>query len=388
MTPALIIGAGIAGPVAAMALQRAHIKSVVYEAGGPATGDGGPYVTVAANGLDALSAIGVDGLVAAGGFVTRSTAFFRASGQHLGTIGMGSDSVTIRRARLQRLLQEEASSRGVPFEFGRRLAGAAIAPGGAEAWFHDRSFETGGMLIGCDGVHSEVRQVIDREARPPRNLGLLNFRGYTPSIEAGTPGRWQMIFGRRAFFSYAVDPTGGTAWFATVAAAPVVEHHGVTSNEDWMRILIDHFHGDAGPAIPLIAAGTLELTASPTDDLPHVRQWHRGALIVIGDAAHAAAPASGQGVSLAIEDGVLLAKYLRQLPTAPAFAAFAQARRRRVERIVAQGARASRYRVPAPAGRIIRDLTLPLMFRYLVTERSFAWMHNHRVEWHQPVVNA
>ena len=164
-TQALIIGAGIAGPVAAMALQRADIKSVVYEAGAPEESDAGPYLTIAPNGLDALAAIGVDGLIAAGGFITRATALFSGSGRHVGTIRMARDGITIRRARLQRLLQEEASSRGIPFEFGKRMAGAAIAPHGAEAWFRDRSYATGEMLIGCDGAHSVVRRIID-PARP------------------------------------------------------------------------------------------------------------------------------------------------------------------------------------------------------------------------------
>ena len=74
---ALIIGAGIGGPVAAMALKQADISSVIYEAGEPATGDAGPHLTVASNGLDALAAIGIDGLVAAGGFATRATASSR-----------------------------------------------------------------------------------------------------------------------------------------------------------------------------------------------------------------------------------------------------------------------------------------------------------------------
>ena len=385
-TQALIIGAGIAGPVAAMALQRADIKSVVYEAGGPEESDAGPYLTIAPNGLEALAAIGVEGLVATGGFVTRATALFSGSGRHIGTIRMAGDGITIRRARLQRLLQQEASSRGIPFEFGKRMAGAAIAPHGVEAWFRDRSHATGEMLIGCDGAHSVIRRIIDRHAPDPRELDLLSFCGYTREISAGTPGQWQVILGRRACFGYAVDPSGGTAWVANVRPlGPFAERHCTTPDEDWQQMLIDQFRGDAGPAASLIADGTLESAAEAALDLPHVPHWHRGSLIVIGDAAHAAAPASGQGASLAIEDGVLLAKYLRQLPTAPAFAAFERARRGRVERIVANGARASRRRLPGPLGRVVRTITPPFLFR---SERSLAWMQNHRVDWHQPIVNA
>jgi FAD-dependent urate hydroxylase len=385
-TQTLIIGAGIAGTVAAMALERADIKSIVYEAGGPETGDAGPYVTVAPNGLDALAAIGVDGLVTAGGFLTHTTALFSASGRQVGAIRAGRDSVTIRRGRLLRLLQEAAGHRGIRFEFGKRLAGAAIAQRGVEAWFRDKTHTTGEMLVGCDGAHSLVRRIIDRISPELRDLNQLNFCGHTPLINAGIPGQWQLIFGRHAFFGYAVDPSGGTAWFANVRSeGPFAERHCTTPNADWRRMLIDLFRADEGRAAALIAAGTLDVAADAALDLPHLPHWHTGPFIVLGDAAHAMAHASGQGASLAIEDGVLLAKYLRQLPNAPAFAAFERARRRRVERIVAHGARASRRRVPGALGRVVRNLTPPFVCR---AERSLVLPSDHQVDWHQPVVNA
>lgn len=59
-------------------------------------------------------------------------------------------------------------------------------------------------------------------------------------------------------------------------------------------------------------------------------------MVVIGDAAHASSPTSGQGASMAAEDGVILAKALRDLPSIPeALDAYEQLRRGRVEKIVA-----------------------------------------------------
>ena len=383
-TETLIIGAGITGTVAAMALQRADLTSVVYEAGGRETGDAGAYVTIAPNGLDALAAIGVDGLVAAGGFATRTTALFTGSGRRFEALNVSRDSVTIRRGRLLRLLQDEAAARGIRIEFGKRLAGAAVAPRGAEAWFRDKTHTSGAMIVGCDGPHSLVRRIIDRTSPELRDLHLLTFRGHTPLMNVGTPGHWQLIFGQQAFFGYAVDPSGGTAWFANVRSeGRFAEKHCTTPSANWRRMLIDLFRADAGPATDLIAAGTLDLAADAVFDLPHLPRWHAGPLIVIGNAAHAMAPASGQGVSLAIEDGVLLAKHLRQLPNAPAFAAFERARRRRVERIVAHAARASRRRVPGTLGRVMRNLTPPFGFS---AERSLVSPSDHQVNWHQPVV--
>jgi FAD-dependent urate hydroxylase len=68
MTKALIIGAGIAGPVVAMALQRAGIESLVYESYPRASDDVGSYLTVATNGLAALRAIDAHAPVVSAGF--------------------------------------------------------------------------------------------------------------------------------------------------------------------------------------------------------------------------------------------------------------------------------------------------------------------------------
>jgi 2-polyprenyl-6-methoxyphenol hydroxylase-like FAD-dependent oxidoreductase len=104
-------------------------------------------------------------------------------------------------------------------------------------------------------------------------------------------------------------------------------------------------------------------------------------MIVIGDAAHAPAPSSGQGASMALEDGVLLAMALRDRPTIEAaFEAFEAGRRERVERIVAQGARSSSSKTPGRIGSLFRDAFMRLAFRYLITERSLAWMYDHRID--------
>jgi FAD-dependent urate hydroxylase len=114
--------------------------------------------------------------------------------------------------------------------------------------------------------------------------------------------------------------------------------------------------------------------------------WHRGPMVVIGDAAHAPSPTSGQGASMAAEDAVVLAKCLRDLPDIPAaLTAYEGLRRRRVERIVAQGARTGSTKTPGGLARVLRDLMLPLVFRFLVTEKSMAWIYDHHIDWDAPV---
>jgi 2-polyprenyl-6-methoxyphenol hydroxylase-like FAD-dependent oxidoreductase len=92
---------------------------------------------------------------------------------------------------------------------------------------------------------------------------------------------------------------------------------------------------------------------------------------------------------MAAEDAVVLAKCLRDLPDIPrAFAAYERLRRRRVERIVAQGARSGSAKTQGPVGRVVRDLMLPLVFRFLVTDKSLAWMYDHHIDWDAPVTLA
>jgi FAD-dependent urate hydroxylase len=398
MTKALIIGGGVAGPVAAMALQRAGIDAVVYEAYTPTTEEVGSYLTVATNGLDALRAIGADRPVLDAGFPTPTNVLLSGTGRRLGAVSNGgrlpdgTTAHTIKRARLYRALHQQATDRGIQVEYGKRLVDADAGPdGGVVARFDDGTRATGDLLVGADGVHSLTRRLIDPAAPDGRYVGLVNFGGYTHEAAAGAePGVWHMIFGRRAFFGYVVDPAGATVWFANVPRAKVSQaERAATTAEQWRRQLVELFADDHGPASDLVAAGQLELVADNTHDLPSVPTWHKGPMVVIGDAAHAPTPTSGQGASMAAEDAVVLAKSLRDLPDIPqALAAYEQLRRRRVERIVAQGARTSSSKTPGPVARVLRDLLLPVVFKFLVTDRSQAWIYDHHIDWEAPATLA
>src|SRR5262249_23676680 len=151
---------------------------------------------------------------------------------------------------------------------------------------------------------------------------------------------WHMVFGKRAFFGYVTDPSGGTVWFANVPRAETsrVERQA-TTKALWQQQLLDLFAGDHGLAARLISSGQLQIAGDNTYDLLRVPAWHNDRLVIIGDAAHAPAPTSGQGASLAAEDAVMLAKSLRDQPgISQALASYEQLRRERVERIVADGA--------------------------------------------------
>lgn len=387
MTRALIIGAGVAGPVAALALQRAGIEAALYEAHAEGGDDAGAFLTIQSNGLDALRAVGLAGAVTDAGFPTPTLRLVSGTGRHLGvvpnggTLPDGTVSHTLRRADLHRVLRDEALRRGIPLLYGRRLVDVQTAGGRVRAAFADGTEAQGDLLIGADGVHSRLRTLIDPSAPPARALPVLNVAGRVGagvSTEA-RPGEYVMVFGKRAFFGWTVAPDGEIWWFANPP---------VGDGADQRERLLELFAEDRSPAVELIGATSRPLPAWAVHDLPRVPVWHDRSMIVIGDAAHAASPSSGQGASMAIEDAVVLARCLRDVPgTAAALAAYERLRRARVERVVAHGARTTSAKVVGPVGRVLRDLALPLGLRMAAGRgaRSLAWLHEYRVEWDTPV---
>jgi len=385
---ALVIGGGIAGPVAAMALQKAGIDAVVYERYPTAADRTGAFLTLASNGIDALRVVGADGPVLAAGFLTPRITLRSGSGRRLGqsrlgdTLPDGTTSHTLKRADLYRALHEQAESRGIRVEFGRRLVGVEDTGDGVRATFADGSVAAGDVLIGCDGVHSTVRAIVDADAPAPRFAGLLGTGGYARGVTVDTqPGAYEMIFGRRAFFGYTVAPDDEVWWFANVPHVDESEV-GLVDGEEWRHRLLELFGDDAGPAVELITATGDIMPMLAMHWMPPLRSWHAGRIIVIGDAAHAPTPTSGQGASLAIEDAVMLARCLRDLPEAPtAFGRFEAARRPRVERIVKWAARMNRGKAAGPVGRVVRDALLPAFLSMTADSKALRQTFDYHIDW-------
>jgi 2-polyprenyl-6-methoxyphenol hydroxylase-like FAD-dependent oxidoreductase len=383
-----------------MALQQVGIEARVTEAYPRSDGQIGSYFTITPNGLDALGSVAALHCAVESGFATKRNVMRNGADRVLGELPLGvpltdgTSALTMKRSLLALRLVEEAERRGITVEHGRRLVGAMRVGDQIEATFADGAIETADLLVGADGVHSVVRRIIDDAAPQGRYVGLTNFGGFTPAGSVPIdlePEAWQFWFGRHAFFGAHPTPRGDFVWFVNVPRPEITaEERSVTTDGQWQAQLVALFDDDKGPASALIQAGLLELAADNTYDLGHVPVWHRDGMIVIGDAAHAPAPSSGQGASMALEDAVLLGRVLGESQRSggsavAAFSRFEASRRKRVERIVAQGARSSSSKTPGPVGSAIRDAMLRLVFRFAVTEKSLSWMYDYRVgqELHQ-----
>lgn len=393
-SPALIIGAGIAGPAAAMALQKAGIGSVVYEAHATSAAGIGEFLTLATNGVNALRTLGADALAIAAGFPTDSVVLWSGTGKRLGAsvVSMpskdGTTGYTLKRSDLYTAMTAQAEGRGIRIEHGKRLVAAEPVSGGVRAQFADGSEALGAILIGCDGVYSQVRRLIDPHAPAPKYAGLINLGGYVRGVDVNAdPGTYHMIFGKRAFFGYAVAPDGEVWWFANVPqpAEPTRDALSAVSSDEWRRRLLALFADDAGPANHLIEATSHDLTPSTFHTMPRLPHWHSDRMMVIGDAAHAPSPSSGQGASLSIEDAVQLARCLRDHSDASqAFAAFEQTRRARVEGIIQAAARVNSNKAATGVARVLRDMMLPLVLKLIANSKQQREIYGYHVEWDVP----
>jgi 2-polyprenyl-6-methoxyphenol hydroxylase-like FAD-dependent oxidoreductase len=202
-------------------------------------------------------------------------------------------------------------------------------------------------------------------------------------VEVTAPvGSYEMIFGRRAFFGYVPAPNGEVWWFANLPRREEpAANHGQDSEAPPLRAqLIDAFAGDAGPARELVDATPEFAALTPLHTIPRLSRWHRGPIVLIGDAAHAPSPTSGQGASLSIEDAGELAWAIRQSATTEAaFTAFEGNRRQRVERIVKWASRMNTNKAPGPVGRAIRDAMMPAAMRLMANSKSTRMPFRHHV---------
>ncbi|MFF7648983.1 FAD-dependent monooxygenase [Streptomyces sp. NPDC007983] len=381
---ALVIGGGVAGPVAALALGEAGIAATVYEAY-PSAADGvGAWLGLAPNGQAALATVGADAAVKAVGQPVPGMVMADGAGNHLARFGGFPElpaTLTLPRDGLFRVLADHAVAAGVRFAYGKRLVAAEETPDGVTAHFADNTSATADILIGADGIRSTVRTVIDPRSPVPEYGGVLSFGGYAaPGGEAGAePGTMYFAFGR-AFMGYWQGPDGRTIWFAGLPmdTPPSPADLARVPHAEWLSRLRDLYAGHVPGERLLRHTGPGELmVVGRMERMPPVPHWYRGRMVLVGDAVHAPSSSSGQGASLAIESAVELARCLRDLPTPDeAFAAYEALRRPRVEAI---------GRNAAAVNKVKSGKSDALASAFPSPEEFLRPLHFHRIEWEAKV---
>jgi FAD-dependent urate hydroxylase len=229
---------------------------------------------------------------------------------------------------------------------------------------------------------------MDPAAPRPTYTGLLSIGGYSHGTTiAPTPDTQHFIFGRRAFFGYLVRDSGEIWWFANLARAeePSRAELAGTTTQEWKQRLLELFANDLPRISDILQATDSEIGAFTVHDLATIPTWHRGPVALVGDAAHATSPNAGQGASLAMEDGLVVAKCLRDLPDPEqALAAYERLRRDRAEKVVAYSRQIGQSKaISNPIGIRIRDLVMPFALKRFANSQTHAWVYTYHVDWEE-----
>ncbi len=357
----VIAGGGVAGSAAALALTSTGHEVTVYESHEIPGGQVGSFLSLAANGLRGLHALGCLPAVQRAGFDVPRQRMWSGTGKLLADVPRGRRagdhlmSVTLMRGDLVSVLRSAAIGSGASIVTGRCLSAADIRQLSADAE----------LFVGADGIWSATRSVLDPAAPQPRYAGLYTVSGVSSGLSL-EPGAWNMIFASRGAFIWLQAPDRSTWWSAQVSA-PLPDLAAVGP-----RTLRDLFPGETPAAI--LSATHAVHAATVHHVLAPVRTRQDGHVALIGDAAHPVG--AGQGASMAIEDAVVLAQQLQRAATVPAaLAAFDQARRARVGKMARTAARNRDAKTAGLVASRLRELIMPLVFGRAY-ERATGWLYD------------
>lgn len=389
----VVAGGGIAGQALALFLNKAGISSAVYEARGPSHGVGGG-LGLAPNGMNVLAALGLAEALKARASPAQESFFRDERGRLLarlrnGAAEFGEPQIAAMRSDLYEVLARAIGSAGIPLHYGKRLARVESKPEGVIAHFADGTTAQGDVLVGADGVNSTTRREVMPQAPEPEFVGITGIGGSiglgeVPELAPEQSRSFTFTFGPQGFFGFAGGSAGEQMWWANLPRhAPYSEIElEALSTEALRRLLRERFAGYYEP-IPALIARTRHIFALNIFDIQSLPSWHVGRVVLIGDAAHAVSPNSGQGASLALEDAMYLAKLLRDCSSnyALAFARFERDRKPRVERIVAAGRRAaSDKEIVSPLKSKLRNVLIATMLR-LVGIPGMREAIGYRIDW-------
>jgi 2-polyprenyl-6-methoxyphenol hydroxylase-like FAD-dependent oxidoreductase len=244
--------------------------------------------------------------------------------------------------------------------------------------------------VGCDGVYSRTRSLINPDAPTPHYTGLISVGGFAQhSSFPPTPDTMHFVFGKRAFFGYHISSEGSLYWFVNFPqqAAPARGEVDMIVSEEWQERMLDLFTDDLPLISEMIRATESTIIAYPIYDISTQPTWHQGPVLLVGDAVHAVSPNAGQGASLAMEDAIVLAKCLRDISDqALAFAIYERLRRARAERMVQHGRNAGQGKAMTnPIGVWFRDLLAPFFLKLFANPATSDWIYSYKVDWDEPV---
>jgi 2-polyprenyl-6-methoxyphenol hydroxylase-like FAD-dependent oxidoreductase len=336
----LIVGGGAAGCAAAILLAQGGVAVDLVEIK-PDVSALGSGITVQGNALRVLRRLGVWDEVAAAGYAFNTLGLRAPDAQGTLLVEMedvrsgGPDlpaTVGMYRPTLARILTDAAAAAGAKLRYGTTVQSLAQDSGGVDVTFSDGTASRYDLVIGADGIRSSVRSLvgIKLETRP---TGMGIWRVFAPRPASVT--RTDLYY-HGACYIAGYCPTAEDSLYAYLVE-DAQDRTQLTPEQklEVMRELASHYHG---PWDDIRAVMTDPTTINYTRFETHLLEppWHRGRVVLIGDAVHTCPPTIAQGAAMALEDAAVLAEVLLAAGTLDqaTFDAFTNRRYERAKTVV------------------------------------------------------
>jgi 2-polyprenyl-6-methoxyphenol hydroxylase-like FAD-dependent oxidoreductase len=355
---ALIVGAGIGGLAAGVALQRAGWRVRVFEQADEAR-ESGFGLGLAPNAVAALTELGAAEAVLTRAARMGAIELCRADGRQLRqfSVPVGAPAAVALRTDLHRALLDALGTSAIQL----RHQAVSFADRGDDITvaFANGATERGDLLVGADGIHSVIRRGLHPQEPAPTASVFAAVRGVATDAAHHLGALSGIIYLDDGIEAGVLKASPRDLyWYLSILADDVSEP---TADAIWR----DRATGFDPRFRTIVAATSSEnMRFDPLLQREPLRQWGAGRVTLLGDAAHPVLPHTGQGAAQALEDAVALSLALSfDEPVPAALRRYESVRSRRTERLIRLGPRLARTtttrNVAVRAARSVAIQTVP-----------------------------
>jgi 2-polyprenyl-6-methoxyphenol hydroxylase-like FAD-dependent oxidoreductase len=305
----LVVGGGIGGLSTAIALRARDVDVDIVEIN-PKWDVYGVGIIQPANAIRALDALGLAERAVAQGFAMKGSRFHTAAGQLLGEVpaldllGPKYPPMNgITRPKLHSIFQDAVTASGADIRLGVTVE--RVDESGEVAFSDDREADYD-LVVGADGIHSRVRELVFPDAPAPQYTGQIVWRYNVPRPEAlETLDMFVGSNGKAGFVPLSPD----LMYILYIEAVPLEEVRMPEQRlAEIFRDRLAEFGGPVAEVRDRDITDASKVVVRPVESLLVPKPWHRGRVVLVGDSAHATSPHVGQGGAMAMEDAVVLAE--------------------------------------------------------------------------------
>ncbi len=306
----LVVGGGIGGLAAAIALSRAGHRVTVIERD-PDWSVYGVGIIQQANVVRAMDQLGVLDAFLSAAFGFDAVEIYAPDGTRVARVPSPRlvegkpANVGIGRPALQAVLADTAKALGTTVRLGVTVATLDDDGRKVAVTFADGSSGSYDLVVGADGVYSQIRSMILPDAEGPRFTGQAVWRYNLPrpaDLDAlraynGPIGVGLVPMSEAVMYMFVTTPEPDNPRYPLQGMAAAMRGK-VTGCAPAIRELAESITDDAG------------VVYRPLEGMLVTGPWHKGRVVLLGDAVHATTPHLGQGAGMAIEDAIVLAEEL------------------------------------------------------------------------------